>query len=138
MIWININYEQQADATARDIKRLANAGQDFAYFMVTLIRTTGKKAGPNPEAKLRSSWLEVIEHLGGGAKVVIGGKSMGGRMASMIADDLEVRGVVCLGYPFHPPGRGDCAHRRCPWQGLGTEHPRPRPLRSHEPLAGAL
>ena len=44
MIWININYEQQADATVRDIKRLAGAGQDFAYFMVTLIRTTGKKA----------------------------------------------------------------------------------------------
>jgi predicted alpha/beta-hydrolase family hydrolase len=37
----------------------------------------------------------------------IGGKSMGGRMASMIADELGVRGVVCLGYPFHPPANPD-------------------------------
>jgi len=36
---------------------------------------------------------------------VIGGKSMGGRIASMVADDATVLGVVCLGYPFHPPGK---------------------------------
>lgn len=33
----------------------------------------------------------------------IGGKSMGGRMASMVADEQAVAGLVCLGYPFHPP-----------------------------------
>lgn len=44
MIWINLNYDNQVDAIIRDIKRLAGAGQDFAYFMITLIRTTGKKA----------------------------------------------------------------------------------------------
>jgi predicted alpha/beta-hydrolase family hydrolase len=36
---------------------------------------------------------------------VIGGKSMGGRIASMMADELGVRGLVCLGYPFHAPGK---------------------------------
>ncbi|HSG39062.1 MAG TPA: alpha/beta family hydrolase, partial [Thermoanaerobaculia bacterium] len=35
----------------------------------------------------------------------IGGKSMGGRMASLVADEAGVRGLVCLGYPFHPPGQ---------------------------------
>ncbi|MBW2212344.1 MAG: dienelactone hydrolase family protein, partial [Deltaproteobacteria bacterium] len=35
----------------------------------------------------------------------IGGKSMGGRIASMIADEVGAAGVVCLGYPFHPPGK---------------------------------
>lgn len=44
MIWINLNYDQQTDATMRDVKRLAGAEQDFSYFMITLIRTTGKKA----------------------------------------------------------------------------------------------
>jgi hypothetical protein len=44
MIWINLNYEQQADASMRDVKRLAGAGQDYSYFMISLIRTTGKKA----------------------------------------------------------------------------------------------
>src|SRR4029079_4451141 len=32
-------------------------------------------------------------------------KSMGGRMASMVADELHVAALICLGYPFHPPGR---------------------------------
>jgi uncharacterized protein len=39
------------------------------------------------------------------SRVAIGGASMGGRMASMIADELSVRALVCLGYPFHPPGK---------------------------------
>src|SRR5262249_24203016 len=33
------------------------------------------------------------------------GKSMGGRIASLIADEAVSQGLVCLGYPFHPPGR---------------------------------
>ena len=37
--------------------------------------------------------------------LVIGGKSMGGRMASLVADECEVAGLVCLGYPFHPPAK---------------------------------
>jgi predicted alpha/beta-hydrolase family hydrolase len=47
----------------------------------------------------------VLEEVGPPGEVVIGGKSMGGRIASMIADDAAVTGVVCLGYPFHPPGK---------------------------------
>ena len=39
--------------------------------------------------------------------LVIGGKSMGGRIASMLADTLRVDGLVCLGYPFHPLGKPD-------------------------------
>ena len=40
-------------------------------------------------------------------QLFIGGKSMGGRMASLVADELSVDGLVCLGYPFHPPGKPD-------------------------------
>ncbi len=36
---------------------------------------------------------------------MIGGKSMGGRIASVLADALAVQGCLCLGYPFHPPGK---------------------------------
>lgn len=39
----------------------------------------------------------------------IGGKSMGGRVASLIADEMfsadHIAGIVCLGYPFHPVGK---------------------------------
>lgn len=64
-----------------------------------------RKKPPDREPVLRACWHAVIEQLGGGGGVVIGGKSMGGRIASMIADEAEVAGLVCLGYPFHPPGR---------------------------------
>lgn len=37
--------------------------------------------------------------------VWVGGKSMGGRIASMIANDSACAGVLCFGYPFHPPGK---------------------------------
>lgn len=68
-------------------------------------RTHGVRRGPDPPAVLLETWQAVIEKLGGGAGLVIGGKSMGGRIASMIADEAGVRGLVCLGYPFHPPGK---------------------------------
>ena len=48
---------------------------------------------------------EILEAELGAENLVIGGKSMGGRMASLIADEAGVAGLVCLGYPFHPPGR---------------------------------
>jgi predicted alpha/beta-hydrolase family hydrolase len=54
---------------------------------------------------LESAWREVVGRLGGGDALVIGGKSLGGRIASMIADDVNARGLVCLGYPFHPSGK---------------------------------
>ncbi|CCB64052.1 alpha/beta family hydrolase [Hyphomicrobium sp. MC1] len=45
------------------------------------------------------------------ATLVIGGKSLGGRVASLVADELfakkAITGLVCLGYPFHPPGKPD-------------------------------
>ena len=60
---------------------------------------------PDPPAVLESTWLNVIEQVGKPGELVIGGKSMGGRIASMVADRAGVRGLVCLGYPFHPAGR---------------------------------
>jgi len=41
----------------------------------------------------------------GAAPVMVGGKSMGGRIAAMLADEVDAAGLVCLGYPFHPPGK---------------------------------
>jgi predicted alpha/beta-hydrolase family hydrolase len=63
----------------------------------------GAKRGPDRPNVLRASWLEVVRALGDPGALIIGGKSMGGRIASMVADELGVKGLVCLGYPFHPP-----------------------------------
>jgi predicted alpha/beta-hydrolase family hydrolase len=68
-------------------------------------RESGKRGAPDPQAVLIKSFHEVIEEVGGPKSLVIGGKSMGGRIATMVADDAAVLGVVCLGYPFHPPGQ---------------------------------
>ena len=70
-------------------------------------RVTGKKKPPNRAPILLECWQQVIEAAGGAESLFIGGKSMGGRMASMTACDMPVRGVICLGYPFHPPGKPD-------------------------------
>jgi predicted alpha/beta-hydrolase family hydrolase len=67
-------------------------------------RETGKGGAPDPPRVLMQSFHDAIEQAGGGSGLVIGGKSMGGRIASMVADDAKVLGVACLGYPFHPPG----------------------------------
>ncbi len=67
-------------------------------------RETGKKRPPNTQKVLLETWSSVIDELGP-QNLIIGGKSMGGRMASLIADEKGVAGLVCLGYPFHPPGR---------------------------------
>jgi predicted alpha/beta-hydrolase family hydrolase len=69
-------------------------------------RRRGEKRGaPDRGPVLEQSWLDAIGLLGGGQRLAIGGKSLGGRIASMVADRAGVRGLVCLGYPFHPPGQ---------------------------------
>jgi hypothetical protein len=77
---------------------------EFPYMRRRRARAGGRGA-PDPPAVLEACWREVIAQLGGGARLVIGGKSMGGRIASQVADAAGVRGLVCLGYPFHPPGQ---------------------------------
>jgi predicted alpha/beta-hydrolase family hydrolase len=81
----------------------------FEFPYMARRRAEGTKRPPDRAPILLDTWRAVITKLGR-QNLVIGGKSMGGRMASMIAADLEaegtpVRGLVCLGYPFHAPGK---------------------------------
>jgi uncharacterized protein len=75
-------------------------------------RETGKGGAPDSGPLLMQAWRDSIEQLGGADRLVIGGKSLGGRIASMIADEAGVRGLICLGYPFHPPGKPDQTRTR--------------------------
>jgi len=79
----------------------------FEFPYMNLRREDGKHRPPDREAVLLAAWREVVTELGDASRLVIGGKSLGGRIASMIADETGVRGLVCLGYPFHPPGKPD-------------------------------
>ena len=75
----------------------------------------GKKRPPDRAPKLLDGYAELIKELD--TPCVIGGKSMGGRIASMLANGsdvpAQVQGCIALGYPFHPPGKPD---------NLRTEH----------------
>lgn len=67
-------------------------------------RISGKRRPPDREAILLETWRNAFADAGAN-RAYIGGKSMGGRMASMVADELGAAGLVCLGYPFHAPGK---------------------------------
>jgi predicted alpha/beta-hydrolase family hydrolase len=66
---------------------------------------------PDPQPKMQARYRQVVQEVAAAHRpraIVIGGKSMGGRVASYIAADTDgVRGLVFLGYPLHPPGKQD-------------------------------
>ncbi len=75
----------------------------------------GKRRPPDRLPKLLEAYAEVIADLN--RPCVIGGKSMGGRVASVLSQSGDkpqlIKGCACLGYPFHPPGKPES---------LRTEH----------------
>ncbi len=81
----------------------------FEFPYMAQRRLDGVRRPPNQSAVLLETWRVVYAQVR--AKVAgplaIGGKSMGGRMASMLADELQVDGLICLGYPFYPAGKID-------------------------------
>ena len=77
---------------------------DFEYM------ETGRRL-PDPQPKLQARYRSVVDQVlttYSPNPLIIGGKSMGGRVASCIAGDTPgVGGLVFLGYPLHPPGKTD-------------------------------
>ena len=79
----------------------------FEFSYMAARRTEGSRRPPPKAETLNPEFRAAVAELGAKGKLVIGGKSMGGRVASMVADELHaegtVAGLLCLGYPFHPP-----------------------------------
>jgi uncharacterized protein len=68
------------------------------------------RRGPDREPVLREAWAAAFEEgRGHGDPVWAGGKSLGGRIASMMVADgsMPASGLVFVGYPLHPPGKPD-------------------------------
>ncbi len=76
---------------------------DFPYMQKA--KELGKRRPPDKMDKLQQTFLDQIEQRDSSLPLFIGGKSMGGRVASMILEQSEAKGCLCLGYPFHPPGK---------------------------------
>jgi predicted alpha/beta-hydrolase family hydrolase len=94
-----------AAAAALAAEGLRVARFEFSYMAAR--RTQGSRRPPPKAETLNPEFRAAVAELGVHGPLVIGGKSMGGRVASMVADDLHaegrVAGLLCLGYPFHPP-----------------------------------
>ncbi len=93
------------NAVAEGVARKGFRVVRFEFPYMRARREGGKRGAPDRESVLREGWHEAVSRLGGGGRLIVGGKSLGGRIASMIADEVGARGLVCLGYPFHPPGK---------------------------------
>ena len=83
----------------------------FEFSYMATRRTTDVRKPPPRAETLNAEYLAAVDAIDARGRLVIGGKSMGGRVASMIADDLfhagRISGLLCLGYPFHPVGKPD-------------------------------
>lgn len=79
---------------------------EFGYMAA---RRQGARKPPPKADLLQDEYRQAVAELNCGGPLFIGGKSMGGRVASMVADGLHdagvVAGLLCLGYPFHPPAK---------------------------------
>lgn len=88
-------------------RRLPDLGVTVARFEQPW-RTAGRRVAVAPP-RLDEAWLEtarpLLAELAGGLAVYSGGRSAGARVACRTASALDVRGVVCLAFPLHPPGR---------------------------------
>ncbi len=106
---------QASSFMVRFATSLAARGLDTVTF--NFVYTEQRRRLPDRNDKLEHCYRTVIEAVRGGEfhddvgrrKLVIGGKSMGGRIASQVAAAGQegVAGLVFLGYPLHPPGRPD-------------------------------
>jgi uncharacterized protein len=81
---------------------------EFGYMAA---RRHGQRKPPPRADVLVPEYVAAVAQVRAAGPLIVGGKSMGGRVASIAADELyaagKVAGLLCLGYPFHPPGKPD-------------------------------
>jgi predicted alpha/beta-hydrolase family hydrolase len=85
-----------------------------AGFTVALVEQPYRVAGrrsPATAKQLDAAWIAVIEHLRadelGGLPLIVGGRSLGARVACRTVDETGAEAVLCLAFPLLPPRRGD-------------------------------
>jgi len=98
------------NATAKTLSEQGFRVARFEFGYMASRRTPAGKKPPPKAEKVMPEFIAAVDDLGPtNGPLIIGGKSMGGRVASMVADALldagRIAGLLCIGYPFHPPGR---------------------------------
>ena len=81
----------------------------FEFPYMAQRRVDAVRRPPNKMDVLQDTWRRVYSEVRGQTDqpIVMAGKSMGGRVASMLADELQPLALVCLGYPFYPAKKQD-------------------------------
>jgi uncharacterized protein len=69
-------------------------------------RVAGRRS-PASAGRLDAAWIAVVEHLASELPLVVGGRSLGARVACRTAAQTGASAVLCLAFPLHPPGRPD-------------------------------
>ena len=97
----------RVDRAVTELSGWSAVRADFPY------RRAGRKAPDKPDV-LMAAVREELTAIGNRRNVVVGGRSMGGRICSMVAAGADgvappkrLLGVVTISYPLHPPGRPD-------------------------------
>jgi uncharacterized protein len=115
-VTIILGHGAGADQMSGFMRMVANgmAARGFDVMTFNFVYKERGRGAPDPKAKLEACYRAVIDEAIKhrtlkSNKLVIGGKSMGGRIASQVAaeDSEGIDGLVFLGYPLHPPGRPD-------------------------------
>ena len=108
------------EAMARGLAQRGWRVLRFEFPYMARQRLSQRKAAPDRLPVLQATFEQVVRQEALVGPLLLGGKSMGGRVASLVADGLRqelgaerLLGCCCLGYPFHPPGRPET---------LRTEH----------------
>ena len=96
------------NATSDALTHQGIAVARFEFPYMARRREEGGRRPPDRQPMLLAAFQNALQAMPDSARCFIGGKSMGGRMASLLAaEGANVAGVVCFGYPFHPPGKLD-------------------------------
>jgi uncharacterized protein len=94
-------------AAARD----AALGEGFTVALMEQPYRVAGRRSPAPAKRLDEAWVAVIEHLRAneleGLPLVVGGRSLGARVACRTLDETGGIAVLCLAFPLVPPRRGD-------------------------------
>jgi predicted alpha/beta-hydrolase family hydrolase len=106
--------------TAPDLVAATGAAND-AEFTVALVEQPYRVAGrrsPAPARQLDVAWTAVLDQLRAGElrglPLVVGGRSLGARVACRTAEATGASGVLCLAFPLQPPRRGTASPSRLP------------------------
>jgi predicted alpha/beta-hydrolase family hydrolase len=95
------------ESMAAALAELGVRTRRFNFHYMDEAQKTGKSRPPSRLPKLLEEYREVLNSIKDVERVFVGGKSLGGRVASHLAVSEKVSGLVAFGYPFHPPRKLD-------------------------------